>query len=179
MTTSLVIGVDPGAKGAVAFLTPQGDLLAVEDVPVDTVKVGKHSRSRLSRHRLLALLSGAKDAAAFFEQPEYRPMRRLNPATGASEPATMGVSGAGAFGEVCGGIAMALVASGAALIEVRPGAWKAAVGLKAGKDDARRMAANLFPAQAALFARVKDDGRAEAALIGWYGARELRGGRVA
>jgi len=41
------------------------------------------------------------------------------------------------------------------------------------KDDARRMATDLWPGHAPDFARKKDDGRADAALIAEYGRREL------
>ena len=47
-----------------------------------------------------------------------------------------------------------------------PAAWKRAVGLSlASKDASRSEAIRRWPAHAACFARVKDDGRAEAALI--------------
>ena len=177
MTATLVIGIDPDASGAIAFLTPAGELLAVEDMPMDTVQVGKHSRSRTAVPRLLALLKDAAGAHAFVERPTFRPMKRRDPATGVVTEVSMGVAGAGAMGEKYGCVITALAASGAALTEVRPGVWGAAIGLKGGKDDARRMAANLFPAHAERFARVKDDGRADAALIGYYGARQLRGDR--
>jgi len=177
MTVSLVIGVDTGVGGAIAFLTPDGDLLDVVDMPVDRIQVGKHARSRMSPPRLLAVLKGAAAGHAFLEQPTYRPMKRRDPKTGKIVEAQMGVAGAGAFGESYGVLLMGVVASGCSYEEVRPGVWGRAIGLKGGKDDARRMAARLFPAHADRFARVKDDGRADAALIGWWGARELRGER--
>jgi len=46
--------------------------------------------------------------------------------------------------------------------------WKRALGLSADKGASRRRATELWPAQSAMFARVKDDGRAEAALIAYY-----------
>ena len=60
---------------------------------------------------------------------------------------------------------------------VAPASWKAAFGLKRAEDEtkrdkkneARQMATNLYPAQAHLFERVKDDGVAEATLIALYG----------
>jgi crossover junction endodeoxyribonuclease RuvC len=60
-----------------------------------------------------------------------------------------------------------------------PPAWKRAIGLPPGryraKDAARSEAIRRWPAKAALFARVRDDGRAEAALIGLAGLmREAR-----
>ena len=56
---------------------------------------------------------------------------------------------------------------------IAPAAWKRAVGIPPGKngakDAARSQAIRRWPAKADLFARVKDDGRAEAALIGLAG----------
>ena len=172
----IVIGADPGASGAIAFLDEAGNLLDVIDIPVDKIQVGKHSRSRVAIPRLLAALKGAAGAHAFVEQPTYRPMKKRNPATGQIVDTQMGVAGAGAFGESYGCLITALVASGCAITEVRPGVWGRSIGLKGGKDDARRMAANQFPAMAGMFARVKDDGRADGALIGYYGVLKLRGG---
>ena len=37
----MIVGVDPGAAGAVAYLSDAGELLAVDDMPVDKVQVGK------------------------------------------------------------------------------------------------------------------------------------------
>jgi crossover junction endodeoxyribonuclease RuvC len=52
---------------------------------------------------------------------------------------------------------------------IAPACWKRAVGIPPGKDGAkdaaRSEAIRRFPASAALFARVKDDGRAESVLI--------------
>ena len=172
----MIVGVDPGAAGAVAYLSDAGELLAVDDMPVDKVQVGKSLRSRLSRHRawmLFKLLPAGTQV--FIEQPEYRPMRRHNPQTGAIEKMNMGVAGAGAFGEMYGAVAAFAVAAGAVLEDVRPASWKAAIGLRGGKDDSRRLAMNQFPGWAGHFVRVKDDGRAEAALIGMYGYRKLHG----
>ena len=176
---SLIIGCDPGASGAIAFLSPEGSLLAVEDIPVDRTQVGKHSRSKVSIPRLLTLLKGAEGARFFVEEPEFRPMQKRNPKTGELVAQQMGVAGAGAFGITYGCLITAAVASGCALIEVRARVWKQALGLHAGKEDSQRMVANLFPAQAALFARVKDHNRAEAALIGYWGLRDMRGERRA
>ena len=174
---ALIVGCDPGVAGAIAFLTTEGKLLAVEDIPVDRTQVGKHARSKVSIPRLLSLLRGAEDARFFVEEPEFRPMMKRNAQTGEVEKTQMGVAGAGAFGITYGCIAACAVASGCALVEVRARVWKSAIGLRGGKEDSRRMAANLFPAQAGLFARVMDHNRAEAALIAYWGLRDMRGER--
>jgi hypothetical protein len=70
------------------------------------------------------------------------------------------------------GIVIGVVqALGIPLERVRPATWKLAMGLR-GKPKAasRGMATELFPDFADQFRRVKDDGRAEAALIARYGA---------
>lgn len=48
---------------------------------------------------------------------------------------------------------------------VRPAIWKTLMGLGRDKDESRRRASQLFPQDAPLFSRKKDDGRAEAALL--------------
>jgi crossover junction endodeoxyribonuclease RuvC len=52
---------------------------------------------------------------------------------------------------------------------ITPPVWKRAIGIPPGKEGAkvaaRSEAIRRWPSQAGLFARVKDDGRAEAALI--------------
>ena len=52
---------------------------------------------------------------------------------------------------------------------VTPQLWKKAMRLVADKDAARQRAVQLFPERAEWFRRVKDDGRAEAAMIALYG----------
>jgi crossover junction endodeoxyribonuclease RuvC len=71
-----------------------------------------------------------------------------------------------AFGRSRGVVEGILGAVGIPATFIAPAAWKRAVGLSlANKDAARSEAIRRWPTHAALFARVKDDGRAEAALI--------------
>jgi hypothetical protein len=58
---------------------------------------------------------------------------------------------------------------------VPPATWKKAMRLKGGKDESREAAMRLWPASAGLFARVKDNDRAEAALIAEWGRNNLLG----
>jgi len=55
------------------------------------------------------------------------------------------------------------------IVYITPQGWQKAVGMRGGKDGGRARAAEIFPAYAATFARVKDDGRADAALMAWWG----------
>ena len=63
------------------------------------------------------------------------------------------------------------MALGMRVERVAPQVWKKALRLNQGKDAARALAARMWTAKAGLFARVKDDGRSEAALIAEYGRR--------
>ena len=49
--------------------------------------------------------------------------------------------------------------------------WKKAMGVTADKRSSRDVAARRWPTEAHRFARVRDDGRAEAALLAEYGRR--------
>jgi crossover junction endodeoxyribonuclease RuvC len=52
---------------------------------------------------------------------------------------------------------------------VTPGKWKKALQLNAGKDGSRAKAVQIWPEHAGEFKRVKDDGKAEACLIAYWG----------
>jgi crossover junction endodeoxyribonuclease RuvC len=53
---------------------------------------------------------------------------------------------------------------------ISPQGWQKAVNARSGKDGNRQRAAEVFPAYAHMFSRKKDDGRADAALMAWWGA---------
>lgn len=77
-----------------------------------------------------------------------------------------GPAGAFAFGRSRGVVEGVLAAAGIPCTFIAPASWKRAVGLSlASKDAARAEAIRRWPCHADLFARVKDDGRAEAALV--------------
>lgn len=59
---------------------------------------------------------------------------------------------------------------------VTPNQWKTKLGLlKSDKGASREKAVSLFPAAEGRLARVKDDGRAEALLLAYYGRKFLQG----
>jgi crossover junction endodeoxyribonuclease RuvC len=174
--TTIIVGIDPGTGGAIAFLEAETEqLLLVEDMPVDKTRVGKTDRLRIARSALFALLSRGAGAYGFSERPEARPISFRDKRTGQTQTRQPGAAGMFAFGESYGCIVMGCTCANIRLTEVRPSIWKKELSIPASKDDARRRAAELFPSFAQYFARVKDDGRAEAALIALYGARSLRG----
>ena len=154
--SSLILGVDPGLKGAVALYDPFLDIIAnVFDIPTFEIK-GKRKID-------LFKLAGWVDAntptikVAFIEQPGAMPGQ--------------GVSSMFNFGKACGIVEGIVAANFIPMQFVHPAKWKPKMGLSKDKDRSRQLASQMFPRQAELFARVKDDGRAEAVLLAIYGAR--------
>lgn len=168
---SIIIGIDVGAKGAIAFMDrASGDVLDVVDMPTDEVQIGaSKTRLRVSDWRLLQILKGGAGAHAFIEIPAARPIFMRNKEIGTVEKRSPGAAGMLSFGMSYGITRCACTASGIILDEVQPGVWKRVLRVPAAKDDARRIAIQLYPTWAQTFARKKDDGRAEATLIARYG----------
>lgn len=75
------------------------------------------------------------------------------------------------FGESFGIVKGVMAGRGININLVTPAKWKKAMELNAGKDGSRAMALQMWPEHAELFKRVKDDGRAEAALLAEFGRR--------
>jgi crossover junction endodeoxyribonuclease RuvC len=149
------LGVDPGLGGALAVYAPSGVL--TWDMPVLEVK----GKRRIDMHALWSLvqeiLAVHEPVLAVVEDVHAMPKQ--------------GVTSSFTFGRVAAAVEMALVAAGIPLHLVTPGAWKRLMGLSADKDASRLKASRLFPACAGQWARKKDDGRAEAALLAYYGSR--------
>lgn len=154
---STIIGIDPGFTGAIAKLYPSGKL-EIWDMP--TVPDAK-GRTILNLYELYSLLSPPTGAqhSAVLELVSARP--------GQGAPATF------RFGQGYGSIEMALAAHQISKRTVTPAKWKKYFGLSKDKGASRSLAMDRFPEMASWFSRVKDDGRAEAALLALYGKEVL------
>jgi crossover junction endodeoxyribonuclease RuvC len=148
-----VLGIDIGSQGAIALLTPAGDLIEVVDMPI--LRDGPKGRPNVSAALLADIVVKMRAATAYVEFVSARPGE--------------GAVGASAFGRSRGVIEGVCGAAGVPLSFLTPSHWKRLVGIAPGKegakDAARSEAIRRWPGHAATFARVKDDGRAEAALI--------------
>lgn len=154
-----IIGIDPGFSGALAVIDyAAGTLVSVADMPVQKNKRGKQE---LNLHQLFDLLEppSGKPVKAILEHVASRP--------GQSAPATF------RFGQGYGAIEMALAGHKIPVQYVTPAKWKKHFGLSKDKGVSRGLAIQRFPSHADMFARVKDDGRAEATLIALYGKEKL------
>lgn len=154
-----VIGIDPGLSGAIAFYDTVEGAVEIADMPtVELVRNGKKKRE-VSAVLLSNILTRHKVDAAFLE--------KVNAMSG------QGVTSVFSFGRSSGIVEGILAAYDIPTTLVTPQAWQKAVGQRAGKDGSRERAMQLFPAQADLFQRKKDDGRSDAALIAYYGSKLL------
>ncbi len=146
-----VIGIDPGATGGVALLDTEGRLVAVDDMPYLDGSVSAPLLADLLRDHQLRF----PDAVAWVEKAQSMPRQ--------------GVASTFKYGTGFGVILGVLGALQIRTHQVRPAQWKQTAGLSSDKTASRRRAIELWPMQAGHFARKKDDGRAEAALIAHHG----------
>jgi crossover junction endodeoxyribonuclease RuvC len=144
------IGIDIGVQGAIAILDQCAGLVEIHDMPV--LQDGPKGRRAINAPLLAAVIFKSHSDHAFVESVNARPGE--------------GPTGAFAFGRARGVIEGVLAAAGVPVTFVTPPAWKRAIGLNfASKDASRAEAIRRWPNHAALFARKRDDGRAEAGLI--------------
>lgn len=155
---TVILGIDPGASGGLAFFNLERGLLDVFDMPIVEVKRGGRSKKEVSPQMLQAIIGARRVHGAYLEKVGAMPGQ--------------GVSSMFQFGRSVGMIEGVLATLLIPTSYVTPQKWQKEVGARGGKDASRARAAELFPAYAANFQRKKDDGRADAALIAFYGAQQ-------
>jgi crossover junction endodeoxyribonuclease RuvC len=160
----LVLGIDPGSTGALAFLNiMDGVPVDLEIVDMPTRPVGR--RSHLDAPALVRKIEArgcgvdAPIAAAILEQGGVRPQN--------------GRVGAASFWVGVGEIRGVLAALHIRLETVAPATWKRAMRVSGDKGASLLRASEAFPRWSGQWARKKDHGRAEAALIALYGVNRL------
>ncbi len=150
----ILCGVDPGLSGALAIFNPIKGTLVLIDMPTVEVKVGTSKKRRLSEPMLAELLRPHEIEHAVLEQVSAMPGQ--------------GVSSMFQFGLSYGAIRGVLAGLRIPTTNVTPVKWMRDLKLNGGKDGSRQRASELFPAYAASFARVKDNGRSDAALLAYW-----------
>jgi crossover junction endodeoxyribonuclease RuvC len=157
MTAPTIIGLDPGAHGAIAVLDEGGDLLAVHDMP-STVEA--NGRTATNAPLLAGILARTNARIAFCEFVGARP--------------TDAKVAAFSFGRARGVIEGVVGALDLPIVFLTPPTWKRIAEIPPGvehKDLARTRAIARWPTRADLFARKMDVDRAEACLIAIAGLR--------
>ena len=151
----VVIGIDPGLSGAIAFLSDEWGAW-VEDMPViGHSKTGfvKNAVDVVALAKLIEPYGMLGESRAFLE--------RVNAFAG------QGVGSMFSLGMSFWGAAGVIAASGIPLTLVEPKDWKGHFRLNADKELARALASRYYP-NVTLTAK-KHHGRAEALLIARYG----------
>lgn len=142
-----IMGVDPGASGALAFYNPKfPKLIAAYDMPI----IGKE----LNAAELFDIIDSFKPVVAVIEAVHAMPKQGL------SSTFNFGVS----YGVIRGVVGAAKIRTHL----VTPTKWKKYFSLPAEKDASRALAVRHWP-DSPHFRRKKDHGRAEAALLALYG----------
>ena len=147
-----VLGIDPGVRGGLAIVeindgaAPQ--LVDAIDIPV----AGVGAKERVDVLAIRTWIIAHRPQHALIERAQAMPKQ--------------GASSGFKYGRAVGAIEAVLACCEIPMTVVEPSAWKKAHHLRGGdKESGRLRALQLFPAAHALFARKKDHGRGEAALI--------------
>lgn len=147
-----LIGVDPGASGAIVMLE---DGVPIEWMSMPTMKVG--SATRVNASALAAFLFDSHAEHVYVEQVGAMPGQ--------------GVASMFNFGHNCGTVMGVLGAMSIPHTLVTPQAWKKAAGLiGTDKDAARARAIQLWPDWRELDKKGAGQALADAALIARYGS---------
>jgi crossover junction endodeoxyribonuclease RuvC len=158
--SAMILGIDPGAHGAIAILSESGELVDVIEMPVTRETSGRHATNA---PLLSAILARPHARIAYCEFVGARP-------TDAKVSAFAFGRARGVIEGVCGALSIPIVF-------ITTPSWRCAAGILPGaehKDVARARAIAKWPDKADLFARRCDVDRADAALIGLAGIMRER-----
>ena len=152
----MIIGIDPGFTGAVAFLYE--NILTVYDLPVRLIMNKKQIDEKkfsefIKRHNPHTV------NYAVIEDVWVMPKQ--------------GIVSSARFMYSAGILLGVLTANNIKVIKVKPNVWKPALGLDSDKKKSIRLAKKVFPAYKDYFKLAKHDGRAEAALIAYFAKKSL------
>jgi crossover junction endodeoxyribonuclease RuvC len=158
----MIVGIDPGLSGAIFFIDRNHPSTGEAfDVPTHMLARGGKKKREVDIIGLIGILTSHQVDHAFVEQVNAMPGQ--------------GVSSVFAFGKIYGVILGVIATRNIPLTLVAPAVWKRALGVPKAKDGARARASQLLPEAASQWRLKKHDGRAEAALLALYGARQING----
>jgi crossover junction endodeoxyribonuclease RuvC len=152
--TKRTLGIDVGLNGAIA-LVQDGDLIGVVDMPTVTLDRNGKAKRQVSVPELVDIIKQFDPTEAYVEK--------------VFAMAGQGVTSVFSFGRSLGVVEGVLTTLKIKTTLMTPQTWQKGIAVTGGKDGSRARAMELFPDQMALFKRVKDDGRSDAALIALWG----------
>lgn len=153
----MILGIDPGLGGALAFFWPHTDDCEIVDTPTHVITVGGSKKRVLDLQQYALLIRHRAEhiRLAVIEDVHAMPKQ--------------GVTSSFTFGFLAGAAQAICAAYSLPIHLVKPSAWKREMGLTSDKDMSRRKASQMFPQHAGLWPNKGHDGRAEALLLAWYG----------
>lgn len=162
------LGIDVGLTGAAGMIDAASGGQAVQSMPVIDSPAGRRLQGRELLNLLRAWIPAGEPCMVTIEDVRPRPGDR------GGHGNTM--HSQGSLMRSRGIVEAVTDIMGARVLWVSPQKWKNHYGL-IGKDKgaSRATAARMFPEIAQAFARVKDDGAAEALLLAYYGMRQEMG----
>ena len=152
----MILGIDPGQSGALAWVC-EGALIEVLDMPTIEVR----GKRKINAGALVNIVNKRVPKMVVIEAVHAMPKQ--------------GVSSSFNFGYGAGLLEGICAALNYPIDLIPPATWKRGAGLPADKGACRQLAARYWPGAAHMFSRVKDDGRAEAALMArWYETEKVQ-----
>lgn len=155
--SGLILGIDPGASGALVALDARGAIIEHEAMPV--YQVGKASRVNAQ-----ALAGWIRNLGAV----QHAYLERVGSMPG------QGVASTFSFGHSAGVVEGVIAALGIPITLVLPQAWKKSQGLSGNgkdKDAARARAAQLYPGERTFDLKGRGQALADAVFIARHGAQ--------
>lgn len=152
------LGIDPGLNGALALFESKAGALQTYDMPKHQLTRGGKLKGEIDQAGLAGLVKSLPQIEkCVIEQVGAMPKQ--------------GVTSAFAFGKAYGAVIAAVAAREIPVEFVPASVWKRAFKVTHDKDSSRARASQIIPSAASQWARAKDDGRAEAALLAVYAAQ--------
>lgn len=164
------VGIDPGKSGAIVAITGTGTVHAFDMPVIELAATRRKGAKRVReydipaiRDTLKSILGALGPCTAALEKVQAAPPAGAGADGGFHRGGKADVS----LGECRGIFRTLLMVLGIPYEEVHPRTWQSVMmrDMPKGKGSARLAAMRLFPLYAQTFARVKDDGRADAALL--------------
>jgi crossover junction endodeoxyribonuclease RuvC len=145
-------GIDPGMSGAIALYNPKRDWLEVHDCPV----LKPNGKSEMVLPSVVDILESVEIHGCIIERSQAMPGQ--------------GVTSMFSYGTGYGSYLGILAALKIPYTKIGPAEWKKRLRVPSEKDGARARASEIFPNHTGKWPNKGHHGRAEAALIAWYGA---------
>ena len=167
----IIIGIDPGIKGAIAFYRPQDGKLKIYDMPKLEKENGRWEVDSMGVTKLVSrYVKGLASSIAVIED-----VSAMTYVDAKGNKRGQGAAASFAFGKGVGQLLGVLAAHWIRVIPVKPSVWKSLMNVSSDKSTSIALARERFPKYCNYFAKKSSDGRAEAALLCLFAVERFGG----